>query len=113
MTPPPLRLPPNLLASLALAANELITNALIHAFPSGDAGHIQVQVMQEGGEILLEVRDNGVGIPATEDGGVRKGVGLEIVTSLVETDLRGQFHLENEKGAVATIRFPRPKRAEG
>ncbi|MEE9171887.1 MAG: MASE3 domain-containing protein [candidate division NC10 bacterium] len=110
---PPLRLPPNLLASLALAANELITNALIHAFPSGDAGHIQVQVMQEGGEILLEVRDNGVGIPATEDGGVRKGVGLEIVTSLVETDLRGQFHLENEKGAVATIRFPRPKRAEG
>lgn len=109
---PPLRLPPNWLASLALAATELITNALIHAFPSGNAGHIQVQVKQEGGEILLEVRDNGIGIPATGDGEVRKGVGLGIVTSLVETDLRGQFYLRNDRGTIATVRFPRPKRAD-
>ncbi len=104
---PPLRLPPNWLASLALAATELITNALIHAFPSGNAGHIQVQVKQEGGEILLEVRDNGIGIPATRDGEVRKGVGLDIVTSLVETDLRGEFYFRNDRGTVATVRFPR------
>ena len=108
----PLRLPPNGLASLALAATELITNALVHAFPEGNAGHIQVQVKQERGEVLLEVRDNGIGIPATSDGGVKKGVGLGIVTSLVETDLRGQFHLRKHKGTVATVRFPAPKRAD-
>ncbi|MFB3143864.1 MAG: histidine kinase dimerization/phosphoacceptor domain -containing protein [Candidatus Methylomirabilales bacterium] len=109
---PPLRLPPNSLSSLALAANELITNALMHAFRSHDAGLIQVRVTQEGGEIQLEVRDNGSGIPTTKDGNWRKGVGLDIVTSLVETDLRGQFQLRKDKGTVATIRFPRPKRAE-
>ncbi len=109
---PPLRLPPNSLASLALAANELITNALMHAFRSHDAGLIQVRVTQEGGEIQLEVRDNGSGIPTTKDGNWRKGVGLDIVTSLVETDLRGQFQLRKDRGTVATIRFPRPKWAE-
>ncbi len=109
---PPLRLPPNSLSSLALAANELITNALMHAFRSHDAGLIQVRVTQEGGEIQLEVRDNGSGIPTTKDGNWRKGVGLDIVTSLVETDLRGKFQLRKDKGTVATIRFPRPKRAE-
>jgi len=108
----PLRLPPNGLASLALAATELITNALIHAFPDGNAGHIQVQVKQEKGEILLEVRDNGIGIPVASNAGVKKGVGLGIVTSLVETDLRGQFHLRKDRGTVATVRFPAPKRVD-
>lgn len=109
---PPLRLPPNLLASLALAATELITNALIHAFPSGRTGHIQVRVKQEGGQILLEVRDNGIGISLSKDGTVRKGVGLDIVTSLVETDLRGKFQLRKDGGTVASVRFPSQKRAE-
>jgi two-component sensor histidine kinase len=101
-----------MLASLALATTELITNALMHAFPSGEGGHIHVQVKQEGGEILLEVRDNGVGIPATSGGGMRKGVGLDIVTSLVETDLRGKFHLRKDKGTLAIVRFPTPKRTD-
>ncbi len=110
---PPLRLPPKWLASLALAANELITNALRHAFRSRDAGLIHVQVTEEGGEIQLAVKDDGVGIPATSEGGRRAGVGLDIVASLVETDLRGQFQLQNDQGTVATIRFPKPRRAEG
>lgn len=110
---PPLRLPPKWLASLALAANELITNALRHAFRSPDAGLIKVEVTEEGGEIQVAVKDNGVGIPATSEGGRRTGVGLDIVASLVETDLRGQFQLQNNEGTVAIIRFPKPRRAEG
>jgi len=106
---PPLRLPPNRLASLALAANELITNALKHAFRTSDAGLIQVRVTEEGEEIRLEIRDNGAGISTTRKMGGRKGVGLGIVTSLVETDLQGQFELREDNGTVATIRFPMSK----
>ena len=106
---PPLRLPPNRLASLALAANELITNALKHAFRSSDTGLIRINVTQEDGEAQLEIRDNGAGISATKKSGGRKGVGLDIVASLVETDLRGQFQLREDGGTVATIRFPMPK----
>lgn len=110
---PPLRLPPKWLSALALAANELITNALKHAFQARDGGRIEIQVTEEAEEIRLEVRDDGVGIPAVIEEGPRKGVGLDIVASLVQTDLRGEFQLRNDRGTVATIRFPKPKQAEG
>ena len=109
---PPLRLPPKWLGSLALAANELITNALIHAFRSRAAGLIEVLVTEEEGEIQLSVKDNGIGVPATHEGERRRGVGLDIVASLVDTDLQGQFELRNDRGTLATIRFPKPKPAE-
>jgi two-component sensor histidine kinase/HAMP domain-containing protein len=109
---PPLRLPPKSLSALALATNELITNALKHAFRSRDTGRIEVQVEVQGKEIRLEVRDNGVGTPVVGEEGLHKGVGLDIVTSLVRTDLRGEFQLRNERGTVATIRFPKPQPAE-
>lgn len=109
---PPLRLPPKWLGSLALAANELITNALIHAFRSRASGLIEVLVTEEEGEIQLSVKDNGIGVPATHEGERRRGVGLDIVASLVDTDLQGQFELRNDRGTLATIRFPKPKSAE-
>lgn len=109
---PPLRLPPKWLGSLALAANELITNALIHAFRSRDTGVIEVLVTEEEGEIQLSVRDNGIGMQATNEGERRRGVGLDIVASLVDTDLQGQFQLRNDGGTLATIRFPKPKSVE-
>ncbi|MFQ5804286.1 MAG: histidine kinase dimerization/phosphoacceptor domain -containing protein [Candidatus Methylomirabilales bacterium] len=108
---PALRLPPKWLGSLALAANELITNAIIHAFLARDTGLIHVQVTEEEKEIRLSVKDNGIGIPTTNEGEWRRGVGLDIVASLVETDLQGQFQLRNDRGTVATIRFPKPKLA--
>lgn len=97
---------------LALAANELITNALKHGVRSRDAGRIEIQVTEGEQEVRLEVRDNGVGVPAGPERGGRRGVGLDIVAALVQTDLRGEFQLRNEGGAVASIRFPKPRGAE-
>jgi two-component sensor histidine kinase len=109
---PALRLPPKWLGSLALAANELITNAILHAFLSRDTGLIHVQVTEDEKEIQLSVKDNGIGIPATNEGEWRRGVGLDIVESLVETDLQGQFQLQYDSGTLATIRFPKPEFVE-
>ena len=109
---PALRLPPKWLGSLALAANELITNAIIHAFLSRDTGLIHVQVTEDEKEIQLSVKDNGIGIPVTNEGEWRRGVGLDIVASLVETDLQGQFQLQYDSGTLATIRFPKPEFVE-
>jgi two-component system, sensor histidine kinase PdtaS len=109
---PPLQLPPKWLSALAMAANELIMNALKHGLRARDAGRIQIQVREGEEEIRLEVRDNGVGVPSgTEQAGWR-GVGLDIVATLVQTDLRGEFQLRNEGGAVASIRFPKPRAVE-
>jgi GAF domain-containing protein len=109
---PPLQLPPKWLSALALAANELITNALKHGLRSRDAGRIEIQVTEGEEEVRLEVRDNGVGVPAGSERGGRRGVGLDIVAALVQTDLRGEFQLRNEGGTVASIRFPKPRGVE-
>lgn len=109
---PPLQLPAKWLSALAMAANELITNALKHGLRPRDAGRIDIQVKEGEEEILLEVRDNGVGAPADPERSGRRGVGLDIVAALVQTDLRGEFQLRYEGGTVASIRFPKPRGGE-
>jgi two-component sensor histidine kinase/HAMP domain-containing protein len=109
---PPIRLPAKCLFALALTVNELLTNVLKHAFRSREGGRVEIRVRDEGEEMQLEVRDNGVGIPVVSEEGRGRGVGLEIVTSLVHIDLRGEFRLRNEGGTVATVRFPKPQDAE-
>jgi two-component system, sensor histidine kinase PdtaS len=109
---PPLQLPPKWLSALAMAANELIMNALKHGLRSRDAGRIEIQVREGEEEIRLEVRDNGVGVPSGPEQAGWRGVGLDIVATLVQTDLRGEFQLRNEGGAVASIRFPKPRAVE-
>ena len=47
-----------------LMLNELITNSLVHAFPAGRRGRISLKARREGdGTVVIEVRDDGVGIP--------------------------------------------------
>ena len=50
-----------------LIVNELLTNALKHAFPEGRPGKIKIKFHSTDGECLLEVGDNGVGLPQNID----------------------------------------------
>lgn len=47
---------------ISLIVNELVTNALKHAFPDGRAGTISVQVKQQPEGLVVEVADNGAGM---------------------------------------------------
>ncbi|MGP9818831.1 sensor histidine kinase [Salinarimonas sp. NSM] len=64
--------------ALGIIANELITNALKHAFPDG-TGRITVSLRTREGAVMLEVADDGRGLP-TEDAG---GLGGLLVRSMV------------------------------
>jgi two-component sensor histidine kinase/putative methionine-R-sulfoxide reductase with GAF domain len=83
--------------ALALVFSELLGNALEHGGP-----HVDVSLRAEGGEALLEVADDGPGIPADP----RQGTGLSIVRALVRDELGGTLDLRGDAGTRAQVRFP-------
>lgn len=106
----PVRIPPSQVTAIALVLNELLTNCAKHAFPGRATGAVSVQVAQDGGQAVLEVRDDGVGFdPANIPG----GLGLTIVQTLVTRNLRGSATVTfpGEGGTGVRIRFPQPEEA--
>jgi two-component sensor histidine kinase len=106
-----LRLPSQQATSLALVVNELLQNAMEHAFPSRSRGQVVI-VLALGAEALrVEVRDDGVGLPEGFSPGRSADLGLQIVHTLVQDDLKGQIAFTNAGGVRAVITMPRPKDA--
>ncbi|RME09622.1 MAG: hypothetical protein D6802_11575 [Ardenticatenia bacterium] len=94
----------------ALVINELLLNALEHGFEGRDQGEVVVVLEDEGHDVVLQVRDNGVGLPPDFDLEQSSSLGLQIVRTVVQQDLRGTFRLENNadgEGATAFVRFPK------
>ena len=88
---------------LGLVVNELITNALKHAFPDGRTGTITVTFhATEDGEGLLHVADDGAGMGPPRPG----SLGTELVRRLVQ-QCGGRMHQEAaDPGTTITVRFP-------
>ncbi len=89
-----------------LILNELITNAIKHAFPGEKKGRIAVRFLQhENGFFELSVSDDGIGIPEKTTAGGGDSLGLRIVDVLAE-QLGGKLKKESGKGASYSIVFP-------
>ena len=89
-----------------LIINELISNALKHAFPNGRRGVVLVSMRRsEGGFCSLSVADDGVGFPPGLDFRKTPSLGLELVNTLVD-QLNGKIELTSEKGTKFSILFP-------
>jgi PAS domain S-box-containing protein len=89
-----------------LILNELISNALKHAFPGDVPGEITIELNRPAAdEILVQVADNGVGVP--EDFDFRKSdtLGLLTVFAIGEHQLQGQVTFENDGGVSCQLRF--------
>ena len=102
---PSIYLPSKQATALALVMNELISNALEHAFEHGQPGRLIIDLRQEGPEITVVVADNGHGLPEGFDLNGSTGLGLQIARTLVEKDLAGTLRLEQrpEGGARAML----------
>ena len=91
---------------LGLIVNELVTNAVKHAFPDGRAGHIRVGFAALKNQLVISVEDDGVGL----DGRVRcdagMGQGQELVRGLSH-QLEGDLEVASTKSG-STFRLSIP-----
>lgn len=90
----------------ALILNELVSNALKHAFPDGREGKIRVVFDQEEdpGRYRLVVQDNGVGPPDDFDFQSGRSVGLQIAR-LLANQMRAEVLVETDEGLGITVTF--------
>jgi PAS domain S-box-containing protein len=78
-------LPINAAIPCGLVVNELISNALKHAFPGDRRGEIMVKLFADGsGNAVLSVADNGIGIPEGTEMSKTSTLGLQLVTLLAD-----------------------------
>ncbi len=112
---PGISLPLETAITYGLIINELISNALKHAFPGDRSGRIQVLLARAGsensaggetaGKIVLTVQDDGIGIPPEMEGGRSDSLGLRLVQNLV-SQLDGTIEVRRYGGTVFRIVFP-------
>ena len=102
-------LPASVATPLAMVLTELLQNALQHGFPpaADDQGLLEVIVAREPERLKVTVADNGVGLPEGFDLDSATGLGLQIVRTLVVSELGGRLRIVPRPGggteAVADI----------
>jgi len=91
--------------SLGLALNELVSNALQHGFDPEIGGKLRIALTTDGECVMLEVEDNGKGLP---DGFVPEGhtgVGMSVVTSIVK-HRGGKIDFTSDGGTSWRLELP-------
>ncbi|HJV49241.1 MAG TPA: histidine kinase dimerization/phosphoacceptor domain -containing protein [Geothrix sp.] len=105
----PVDIGPDAPVPLGLILNELVANALQHAFPPGEGGSLDIELdRDEKGWISLRVADSGRGLPESVDLG-RGGLGFQLVQALTD-QLGGVLELERRRGASFHLSFPPTRR---
>jgi len=96
---------PDVPVPLGLILNELVANALQHAFPPGQGGSLDIEIGPDGqGRIRLRVADSGQGLPESVDL-ESGGLGFQLVRALTD-QLGGTLELERRRGASFLLSFP-------
>jgi len=90
----------------ALVVNEILSNAYKHAFSGRKKGTIEISAVQENGRIKITVRDDGIGLPADFDISRTSSLGLKLIRTLVQHQLKGSITLESRNGTEMSMEFP-------
>ncbi len=93
--------------SAALVATELVQNALEHAFLGRTHGRLWVRLADSPTHVVLEVEDDGTGLPAGFDPARSSDLGLRIARTLIQEDLRGELFAYSRAGAQFVVRIPK------
>jgi two-component sensor histidine kinase len=88
-----------------LIINELVSNALQHAYPAGRKGEIRIDLHgHEAGQYELIVADDGVGLPEDLDYRQSESLGLQLVNTLAN-QLEGTIEVDRNDGTAVKVVF--------
>lgn len=88
-----------------LFVNEVLTNALKHAFPGRSQGLIRLELaQQDDSRIRLAIIDDGVGLPASAQLGEGQSLGFQLIPTFI-AQLRAELELQRQPGTGFVIRF--------
>jgi two-component sensor histidine kinase len=103
-------LPGEVATPLAVVLNELMQNAADHAFPRGDgrpaSGRVRICLDRDGTDLVVDVIDDGVGLPPGFSLEHSRGLGLSIVHALVTGELNGAIEMRQDGGTRVGLRIP-------
>jgi PAS domain S-box-containing protein len=88
-----------------LILNELMTNALKYAFPSGASGTINVMLQRQGNQLELTVSNDGLSLPEHFSLSSSRGLGLQIMKMLAG-QLNGTISHESNQFTTFRVRVP-------
>lgn len=94
---------------LGLIINELVTNSIKHAFPTGQEGTIEIALHCDNGRLQLAVTDNGVGIVDAGKQTKNTSFGKNLI-GLLTSKLRGEVEVLEGEGYGVKIQFPNKSR---
>ncbi len=103
----PLTLPQDAFQAVTLVLTECVNNALEHGNRKDGKSCIHVRLAKDSASknMILEVRDNGPGIPADFDTAASNSIGLKVVRSFTQ-QLNGTFEIKGECGTTSRLIFP-------
>jgi PAS domain S-box-containing protein len=93
-----------ILQPLGIIINELLTNIMKYAFTDREDGIITISSEIEGSHILINIHDNGVGIPETIEIENSTGFGMQLVGMLTE-QIGGSIRIERKDGTKFILEF--------
>jgi two-component sensor histidine kinase len=105
------RITPDQAHHLGLLVSEIIMNAAKHAHPTGLPVQLAIECQHDGnGGIVIEIADDGVGLPEGFDVATGGGVGFRVIRSLAQS-LKAELGVESDSLGVTfrVILPPRPK----
>ena len=90
----------------ALVVNELLSNAYKHAFKKRKKGNIEISAVQENGWMHITVSDNGIGMSDDFDISRCNSLGLKLMSTLVQHQLKGSLTINSNQGTEINVKFP-------
>jgi two-component sensor histidine kinase len=93
---------------VAMVVMELMQNAAEHGYAAGDVGEVLLVAERDDERLRVRVVDDGIGLPPGFDLETTSSLGLSIVRTLVESELRGSLTMGPAEGGgtLAEVLMP-------